>query len=224
MHDQVTQFQPAATETVVTRAACATIGALGLAAAIGLSSGGHDLLGATIGVAAAGAVIAIDTVALRRRARREERSAFLAAADDIRFVTDAGESRVPVSLSDRSDDLSIPPFAPSPSGADKRDPASLSSSRAGSRDPLFPADVKAPVFDLPPLVQAALLVLAEADRGASDQGAVPIDVATLTRLRRAVSAEIEAGARAAAGGKVELTLVSNLGAVHPRRPAPPRRP
>lgn len=222
MHDRSIQSQPATTETVVTRAACGLVGAFGLAAAIGLSSGGHDLLGATIGVAAAGAVIAIDTAALRRRSRRQALHGRRVAA--MMAATGLDDARDPINFSDRSDDLSIPPFAPSPSGADKRDPASLSPSRAGSRDPLFPADVKAPVFDLPPLVQAALLVLAEADRGASDQGAVPIDVATLTRLRRAVSAEIEAGARAAAGGKVELTLVSNLGAVHPRRPAPPRRP
>jgi len=210
MHDQATPSQPATTETVVTRAVGATIGALGVAAAIGLSSGGHDLLGATIGVAAAGAVIAIDTVALRRRVRREDRLVAVAAADDVRFVIGAADPGDFTSFSDRSDDLSIPPFAPLPHGADTRGPAPSGPPPAGPRTPLLPADLKAPVFALPPLVQAGLLILAEADRDPTDQDTIRIPVALVGRLRRAVSAEIEAqaGATAAYSRAAQLKAVT----------------
>lgn len=184
MHDQSTPSQPGTTETVVTRAACATIGALGLAAAIGLSSGGHDILGASLGIVAAAGVILIDHLAVRRR-RRAHHAALMARLD-------------PTPLSDRSDDLSIPPFAPPPHGADKRDPAPVSPPSVGSRTPLLPPGLKAPVMNFSPLVQAALLVLADADDIPHRDGLAGVELSNLTRLRRAVAAEIETRARAAA--------------------------
>lgn len=184
MHDHAAQSQTETTESVATRAACGVIGAFGLAAAIGLSSGGHDILGASLGLAAGVTVIWIDHVAARRRMRA--RHAALVASLDV------------TPLSDRSDDLSIPPFASLPHDADTRGPAPSGPPQAGSRNPLLPADLKAQVMDFPPLVQAALLVLGEADRSPADQETVRIDVAAVTRLRRAVSAEIETRVRAAA--------------------------
>lgn len=184
MHDQSTPSQPGTTETVVTRAACATIGALGLAAAIGLSSGGHDILGASLGVVTAGGMILIDHLAARRRMRAHH-AALMARLD-------------PTPLSDRSDDLSIPPFAPPPTGADTRDPAPASPSWVGSRTPLLPPGLKAPVMDFSPLVQAALLVLSDADDIPPRDGLAGVEPTSIIRLRRAVSAEIEARVRAAA--------------------------
>lgn len=208
MHDQATSSQPATTETVVTRAACATIGALGLAAAIGLSSGGHDLLGATVGVAAAAGVIAIDTLAFRRRSRRAPLRDLQVAAE-IRSVMGLGDARDPIHFSDRCDDLSIPPFAPLPHGADTRGPAPSDPPPAGPRTPLLPPNLKAPVFALPPLVRAGLLILAEADRDPTDQDTVRIPVSLVGRLRRAVSAEIESQA----GATVAYSRAAKLKAV-----------
>lgn len=209
MHDQATPSQPATTETVVTRAVCATIGALGLAAAIGLSSGGHDLLGAALGVAAAAGVIAVDTLARRRRNRRTA-WVDLGPVTEARFSTSLGDPGDFTSFSDRSDDLSIPPFAPLPHGADTRGPAPSGPPPAGPRTPLLPADLKAPVFALPPLVQAGLLILAEADRDPTDQDTVRIPVSLVGRLRRAVSAEIEvqAGATAAYSRAAKLKAMT----------------
>lgn len=199
MHDQSTPSPPGTTETVVTRAACATIGALGLAAAIGLSSGGHDILGASIGIVAAAGVIAVDTIALRRRTRQSERATEIGWAADLRLVLDGDVVGGGLtSFSDRSDDLSIPPFAPPPTGADTRDPAPASPSWVGSRAPLLPAGLKAPVMDFSPLVQAALLVLSDADDIPPRDGLAGVEPTSITRLRRAVSAEIEARVRAAA--------------------------